>query len=338
MIEIKNLCRSFGTLRAVDDISFSINSGSITGFLGPNGAGKTTTLRMMVGYLKPDSGSILIDGVSIYVDPLETSARIGYLPESNPLYEDMPVIQMLKYVADLRRMSAKEFASRQESVISACGIANVLAQKISTLSKGYRQRVGLAVAILHDPDILILDEPTSGLDPNQIIEIRELIRKLGKEKTVILSSHIMQEVQALCDRVLIISKGKIIVDDDIENLNSYLQDYQLIQLELNGDNVDFELIKNLCPDLQISETQSTGNSHKLSLTVSTNIDIRHDLARLATEQGWLITGLYTEQRSLEEIFHKLTQEGEIPPINELVEEPVDMIDEVTDSDTEEETE
>lgn len=308
MIEIKNLCRSFGTLRAVDDISFRVSSGSITGFLGPNGAGKTTTMRMMVSYLQPDSGSIAIDGESIYEDPIATSSKIGYLPEHNPLYDEMWVMEILKYMADLRKIPAGRFKERLDFVTINCGLQQVITQKIGTLSKGYRQRVGLAMAILHDPDILILDEPTSGLDPNQIIEIRELIRQLGKEKTVLLSSHIMQEVQALCDRVLIINKGKIIVDNDIDKLDDYLNDYQVMHLELEGEAIDFSEFLDYHPDIELLSAESTPNSVSMQLRIPQQSDIRHDLARYVAENGWLITSLYSRQRSLEEIFHNLTKE------------------------------
>jgi len=307
MIEIKDLCRSFGSICAVDNISFCVNNGSITGFLGPNGAGKTTTLRMMVSYLKPDSGSILIDGKSIYEDPIDTSAKIGYLPEQNPLYEDMLVMELMKYVADLRKMPPARFRERSQYVSANCGLNGVLHQKIGTLSKGFRQRVGLALAILHDPDILILDEPTSGLDPNQIIEIRDLIRKLGLEKTVILSSHIMQEVQALCDRVLIINNGKIIVDDEIDHLNKYFNDYQEIRLELEGEDIDLQEFLDYHPELELIAMELDDTHCKLQLRCPADSSIKHDLSRYVSENGWLIESLYTKQTSLEEIFFNLTK-------------------------------
>lgn len=309
MIEIKSLSRNFGEIRAVDDISFTVDKGMITGFLGPNGAGKTTTLRMMVGYLQPSSGSILLDGMSIFEQPMVASAKIGYLPEHNPLYEEMYVVEALKYMADLRKMSKAGFTARKAYVVAKCGLQDVQYQKISTLSKGFRQRVGLAQAILHDPEILILDEPTSGLDPNQIIEIRELIRSLGKEKTVILSSHILQEVQATCDRVLIINKGKIIVDDGIAQLDNYLAEYYLLHLELEGENIDLSEFVDYYPEVSVIEEEHEGDIYKLKLKVSAGIEVKHDLARFIAENGWVILSLYTERKSLEEIFHKLTKEA-----------------------------
>jgi ABC-2 type transport system ATP-binding protein len=310
MIQIKELSRDFGTIRAVDRISFAIDSGNITGFLGPNGAGKTTTLRMLVGYLQPSSGEILLDGKSIFEDPLAASAIIGYLPEHNPLYEDMIVVEALEYVANLRNMSKQFFQTRKSFVLDSCGLREVQYQRIGTLSKGYRQRVGLAQAILHDPQILILDEPTSGLDPNQIIEIRELIKNLGQEKTVILSSHILQEVQALCDRVLIINKGKIIVDDSIDNLDSYLAEYHLLHLELEGENIDLSEFVDYYPEVEIIEQRSVDDHYSMKLRIRGAAEVKPDLARFIAENGWLILNLYTERKSLEEIFHRLTQEPE----------------------------
>lgn len=330
MIEIQNLCRSFGSIRAVDDISFTVNSGNITGFLGPNGAGKTTTLRMMVGYLQPTAGKILFDSESIFEKPLQASAKIGYLPEHNPLYDEMIVVEALEYVAKLRAMSKQDFQTRKAYVIKNCALEQVQFQKIATLSKGYRQRVGLAQAILHDPEILILDEPTSGLDPNQIIEIRELIRSLGKAKTVILSSHILQEVQALCDRVLIINKGKIIVDDSISELDTYLAEYHLLHLELEGSDIDLAEFIDYYPELQVLDETREGELYSLKLKVNSGMDVKHDLARFVAENGWLIMSLYTERKSLEEIFHKLTQEAapeelsaqESASIAELLQAPI----------------
>ncbi|MCB5262117.1 MAG: ATP-binding cassette domain-containing protein [Candidatus Cloacimonetes bacterium] len=309
MIEIQNLSRHFGALKAVDEISFSVSSGTITGFLGPNGAGKTTTMRMMVGYLQPSAGSILLDGKSIFADPIATSTKIGYLPELNPLYDEMFTQEILRYIADLRKMPATLFAQRLEYVVEKCGLQDVLTQRVGTLSKGYRQRVGLAMAILHDPEILILDEPTSGLDPNQILEIRELIRTLGTQKTVLLSSHIMQEVQALCDRVLIINKGKIIVDDEIGKLSSYFKDHQILHLELEAEDADFGEFMEYHPDLQIISQTQEGDNFKMQIKMPADLDIKYDLARFIAENGWLIVSLYTQEKSLEEIFYNLTKEG-----------------------------
>jgi len=306
MIKIDKLSRNFGSLKAVDEISFCIRDQEIVGFLGPNGAGKTTTLRMMVGYLQPNSGNIEIDGVSIFADPLKASRQIGYLPEQNPLYDDMTVFEALAYFASLRRLKRDYFQERLKFVVKNCGLKEVLFQRIGTLSKGYRQRTGLAQAILHDPRILILDEPTSGLDPNQIIEIRELIRNLGKEKMVLLSSHIMQEVQALCDRVVIISKGKIIVDDAIEKLPGYLKRSKILNLEVQGENIDFSAFLALHPSLELEILSRDETSCKIVFYETPEIDLRQELSRFISDRGWLILELSSGNISLESIFYELT--------------------------------
>ncbi len=313
MIKIENLCREFGTIKAVDKINFCIRDKEILGFLGPNGAGKTTTLRMLVGYLQPSSGTISLDDKSIYADPLAASRQIGYLPEQNPLYDEMTVDEALAYFAALRQLEAKFFAVRRDYVIQNCGLKEVLHQKIGTLSKGYRQRTGLAQAILHDPRILILDEPTSGLDPNQILEIRDLIRTLGREKMVILSSHIMQEVQALCDRVVIINKGKIIVDDLIGNLPAYLQKGSLMSVELQGKDIDFSAFLEDYPGLDMRREEIAENHFRLEFPLPSEGDIRQDLARYISQKGWLILEMQVHKQSLEDIFHHLTGEPELSP-------------------------
>ncbi len=308
MIRIQNLSRNFGNLKAVDNISFDIKDTEILGFLGPNGAGKTTTLRMLVGYLQPSGGSIELDGKSIFADPLAASCQIGYLPEQNPLYDDMSVSEALAYFGALRSMSKAVFRARKEFVVANCGLAEVLNQRIGTLSKGYRQRVGLAQAILHDPRILILDEPTSGLDPNQIMEIRDLIRTLGKEKMLILSSHIMQEVQALCDRVVIINKGKIIVDDQKENLGNYLENSEVLHLEVEGEGIAFGAFAEQYAGLELQSEAVDERHCILKLKQPKGMDLRQDVSRYINEKGWLILEMRVEKQSLEQIFHRLTGE------------------------------
>ena len=304
MIKIDKLSRNFGDIKAVDEISFCIQDKEIVGFLGPNGAGKTTTLRMIVGYLQPGSGNIEIDGESIFTDPLKASRQIGYLPEQNPLYEEMTVVELLAYFAALRKLKRDYFRERLNFVVKNCGLKEVLNQRIGTLSKGYRQRTGLAQAILHDPKILILDEPTSGLDPNQIIEIRELIRELGKEKMVLLSSHIMQEVQALCDRVVIINKGKIIVDDTIENLPHYLNRSTMLILEVQGENIDFSDFTTKYPFVELKILFRDKTSCKISvdetsgrlMSSSTTEQNSHKIGVDETS-GRLMSSSTTEQNS-----------------------------------------
>ncbi len=306
MIEIKNLSRTFGPIRAVDNISFKVDRAEIVGFLGPNGAGKTTTMRMMVGYLEPNSGSIMLDGKDIFADPLGTAAKIGYLPEHNPLYHEMGVVEFLAYIAALRRMDKDFYRDRLEYVIDKCGLEGVLNQKIGTLSKGYKQRVGLSQAILHDPEVLLLDEPTSGLDPNQIMEIRELIIELGSEKTVLLSSHIMQEVQAVCDRVIIINKGRIVVDDLKENLALHIDGSQRLILEVKAEQPDLADWLFLYPQTRLLEYSEINMVHKFVIQTSTNEDLRTALTSFAVEQGWAIQSIFTQNYSLEEIFRNLT--------------------------------
>ena len=304
MIKIDKLSRNFGEIKAVDEISFCIQDKEIVGFLGPNGAGKTTTLRMIVGYLQPASGNIEIDGESIFTDPLKACRQIGYLPEQNPLYEEMTVVELLAYFAALRKLKRDYFRERLNFVVKNCGLKEVLNQRIGTLSKGYRQRTGLAQAILHDPKILILDEPTSGLDPNQIIEIRELIRELGKEKMVLLSSHIMQEVQALCDRVVIINKGKIIVDDTIENLPHYLNRSTMLILEVQGENIDFSDFTTKYPFVELKILFRDKTSCKISvdetsgrlMSSSTTEQNSHKIGVDETS-GRLMSSSTTEQNS-----------------------------------------
>ena len=309
MIEIQNLSRRFGNIRAVDDISFEIAPGEIIGFLGPNGAGKTTTMRMMVGYLQPSGGSIRIDGISIFDDPIGTSRKIGYLPENNPLYDELTVYEFLDYIAALREIRGELFQQRLQFVTENCGLQEVLHQKIGTLSKGYRQRTGLAQAILHDPQVLILDEPTSGLDPNQIIDIRELIRNLGKEKTLILSSHIMQEVTALCDRIIIISNGRLVANDSQENLVNSVSKTQLITLELEAQQPDLSPLTQDHPDIRLLEQVQDGTICRLTIEGDAEQDLRRILAQFAQSQGWLVVGINSQKQTLEDIFVNLTKSG-----------------------------
>lgn len=306
MIEIKNLCRKFGHITAVDNLSFKVGKQEIVGFLGPNGAGKTTTMRMMVGYLEPNAGGILLDGKDIFTDPLNTAAKIGYLPENNPLYHEMGVVEFLAYIASLRRMKKAFYDERLEYVIENCGLEAVLNQKIGTLSKGYKQRVGLAQAILHDPEVLILDEPTSGLDPNQILEIRELILELGNQKTVLLSSHIMQEVQAVCDRVIIINKGRIVVDEQKENLAQLMDGSQRLILEVKAEEPDLSQWLDQYPQAHLLEQIQSEDMHKFTLQISGEKDLRTALTDFAVKQAWSIQSIFTQSYSLEEIFHNLT--------------------------------
>lgn len=308
MIEVTGLSRRFDTITAVDKISFSVREGEIVGFLGPNGAGKTTTLRMLVGFLEPSGGAIRIMGKDINADPLGIAANIGYLPEHNPLYDDMTVFEYLKFIAEIRHLDPAFFEERLDFVINKCGLREVIGQQIQTLSKGYRQRTGLAQAILHDPKVLILDEPTSGLDPNQILDIRELIRELGVAKTVILSSHIMQEVQAVCDRIIIINKGKIIADELKEDLGRQISAKTALTIELEAEAPDFEQWLQTHPEAEITESVSRDNHWTFTFSYPAGQDLQRELSQYIASSQWLILGMYRQQHSLEQIFHLLTTE------------------------------
>jgi ABC-2 type transport system ATP-binding protein len=242
-----------------------------------------------VGYLQPDSGTIELDGENVFDNPLAASARIGYLPELNPLYNEMTVEEFLRFIAALRKMKEPYLSERLEFVRDNCGLDEVWKQKIGTLSKGYRQRTGLAQAIIHNPDLLILDEPTSGLDPNQILEIRDLIRELGENKTVILSSHIMQEVQALCSRVIIIHKGQIIVDDSIENLSSYISETTQIVLELEAENPDFQPWLEQYPQVQLTDIEPKDDHLALRFTIPIEMDLRKELSALYQSRAGILS-------------------------------------------------
>src|SRR5215216_7551655 len=245
-IFVEDLTKTYGKQTAIDNISFTVNKGEVIGFIGPNGAGKSTTMKIITSYMAPDSGRVMINGEKVNGQTKKLKKNIGYLPENNPLYEDMAVVDYLKFCADIQGVDKKEVPQRIKSMIRLCGLNPEKHKRINELSKGYRQRVGLAQAMIHDPEILILDEPTTGLDPNQIIEIRSLIKDLGKEKTIILSSHILSEVEAICDRVIIINLGKIVADNSFESmkLNANSQEILLIQIEArNYELVESEILR-----------------------------------------------------------------------------------------------
>ncbi|HOP63463.1 MAG TPA: ATP-binding cassette domain-containing protein [Spirochaetota bacterium] len=308
MINVDGLSKSYGDFKAVDDISFMIRDGEITGLLGPNGAGKTTTLRMLSCYLSPDSGSIKVDEKNSAENSLDIKRMIGYLPESAPLYGDMMVYDYLKYVAELRGVTGEE---RISEVASICRIRDVMHKNINELSKGYKQRVGLAHAMMHDPDILILDEPTSGLDPIEIVEIRNLIKELGKKKTVILSTHILSEVEATCDRVIIINRGRIVADDSTENLQSAVKGDKDIILRVSG--TDFSGLKEAVYGIDGVKNVASIDGEEFTsavLTVDHQVEIRPELFRAAVQNNWVIYEMKQEHLSLENVFRELTTGGE----------------------------
>lgn len=312
-IKVENLTKYYGqqTEAAVKDISFEVNTGEIVGFLGPNGAGKTTTVKMITTYLTPSSGSAYVDGLDTEEKSIEVRRKIGYLPELNPLYTDMNVLDYLKYVAELQSVEKSQINESIKKMVKVCGLKDVKHKDIGELSKGYKQRVGLAQAMIHDPDVLILDEPTSGLDPNQIIEIRKLIRELGKKKTVMLSTHILQEVQATCDRVLIINKGEIVADGTPDSLQKQFQGKLNITLVLKKDPKagkekiikEFETINSVDNVKIISEE---GDAWHLDITATKGIDVREEISKKVASLGMIMLELKQEETSLEDIFRQLT--------------------------------
>jgi ABC-2 type transport system ATP-binding protein len=299
-ITVTNLSKNYGAQKAVNDISFSLGKGEIVGFLGPNGAGKSTTMKMITGYLEPDAGAVSVSGVDVSADPLVTKSKIGYLPEANPLYLEMYVREYLAFTANIYGL--KNATQRIEEMIRTVGLSNEANKKISQLSKGYRQRVGLAAALIHDPEVLILDEPTSGLDPNQIIEIRNVIRSFSENKTVLFSSHILQEVEAMCDRVIIINKGNIVADDSVKNLQKNSSGKSMV-------NVTFREAVNL-QDLQnMTDVDSVSQLSIFNFQLSTlnPESVRKQLLQLSIENNWNIVSLQNETGSLEDIFKTLTK-------------------------------
>lgn len=298
-VEVIGLSKIFGAQRAVDDVSFSVGKGEILGFLGPNGAGKSTTMKIITGFIPPSSGTVKVCGFDVEEDSMETRRRIGYLPENNPLYKDMYVREYLNFVAGLHKTPNPR--ARVAEMIERTGLTLEFRKPIGALSKGYRQRVGLAQAMLHDPEVLILDEPTSGLDPNQLIEIRHLIKDLGREKTVIFSTHIMQEVQAICQRALIINRGRIVADDSIENLSAQIGERIHLTLEF-AEAVQAETLKKIP---HVLEVRSLG-TNKWVLITDAKHDIRPDVSRLAAERRWTLLEIKRETANMESVFQELT--------------------------------
>lgn len=314
-IEVKDLVRSYGRFVAVDHISFAIQRGEVVGFLGPNGAGKTTAMKVLTGFLAPSEGQALIDGIDVLEEPIEVRRRVGYLPESAPVYRDMRVRDYLDFVAQVRGLARAERSAAIERTAAECGLGERLNQSIGSLSKGYRQRVGLAQALVHGPEILILDEPTSGLDPNQIVEIRNLIREIGRRKTVILSTHILSEVQATCDRVLIIHHGKIVANGTTEEINAQQAGGNLIQVEIAPGDVRLpepEVIRLLqtLPGIRSLRQVEAVNPDVLAFQIIGERDVRADIFRAIAAKGLVLLEMRRETSSLEEVFQRLTGERE----------------------------
>jgi ABC-2 type transport system ATP-binding protein len=305
-IEVKNLLKVYGEQKAVNNISFKVDKGEIVGFLGPNGAGKSTTMKIITGYLEQSGGEAFVCGKSVSDDPLATKKKIGYLPELNALYYDMYVREYLGFVAEVHQVEKQK--EKIENVIELTGLTVESKKKIGQLSKGYKQRVGLAAALIHDPEVLILDEPTSGLDPNQIIEIREVIKKQGKDKTVLFSSHILQEVEAICDRVIIINKGEIVADDTLSKLQSVAGNQQSVTVEFK-EIIQPELLKTLDGVIAVKNIQSSMPARPaggFNIQCSSAESVKKQLLQLAIERNLNIISLQSAEQSLEEIFRTLT--------------------------------
>ncbi len=305
-IIVEGFTKVYGPQKAVDNISFRVKTGEVLGFLGPNGAGKTTTMKAITSFLQMTSGSIKVGEFDVETQEEEVKKHIGYLPENNPLYQEMPVIDYLKFVGKLQAIPKEQLPTRILEMINVCGLEGEKHKKISELSKGYRQRVGLAQALIHDPEVLILDEPTTGLDPNQIIEIRELIKKIGKEKTVILSSHILAEVEATCDRIMIISKGKIVADGTAEELRKHAQGNEIMHLSIEGADTNeiYTAIKEL-PEVQALDILN--NEEKtLEAQAVNGLECRRAIFALCVSKGWVLTQLTPVETKLEDIFRELT--------------------------------
>jgi ABC-2 type transport system ATP-binding protein len=312
LIRIDSLSKEFGAVKAVRSISFSLNDGEIVGFLGANGAGKSTTLKMMTGYLTPTAGNVYVDDQNIIDNSLDIQKQIGYLPELNPLYAEMKVHEYLKFHAEIRHIIGEEFNKALKRVVGECGLKGVVHRTVGNCSKGYKQRIGLAAAMIHDPKILILDEPVSGLDPNQIVEIRELIKKLGKEKLVLMSSHILQEIQATVDRIIIIHEGKIIADGTSEELISDSKGMTQLHLEISGsEENDIQDMKAVIPSITVNSIKKDGPLVQVILEYQNTVDPRKDVFEYAVEKGWIITEMSASKRNLEDIFRHLTTHGDV---------------------------
>ncbi len=311
MIKLENLTKHYGNVKAVKSISFELDDTEIVGFLGANGAGKSTTLKMITGYLTPTKGNVYVDNMNIIDHSIEIQKLIGYLPELNPLYGEMKVHDYLKFHSDIRGINSHDFNKSLEKVVSECGLQGVVHKTINACSKGYKQRIGLAAAMIHDPKILILDEPVTGLDPNQIVEIRELIKRLGKQKLVLMSSHILQEIQATVDRIIIIHDGEIVADGTSEELISDSKGLNQLEIEiLNAKEEDIKNMKAKVPSVTIKSIIQEKKSHKVILEHSQTSDPRKDVFEYAVSNNWILIQINSTKRNLEDIFRNLTKKGE----------------------------
>jgi len=304
-IVVENLTKKYGDQKAVDDISFDVKPGEVVGFLGPNGAGKSTTMRMVTCYMAPTVGKITVEGFRADEHPEEIKKRIGYLPENNPLYTDMAIIDYLKFCAEIQGVPKEEVNLRVHEMVDVCGLNLERHKKIIELSKGFRQRVGLAQAMIHDPEVLILDEPTSGLDPNQIVEIRNLIKELGKEKTVILSSHILSEVEATCDRILIINRGKIVADGTSDTLRQQAQGQELVSVNIEGDKAKVKkALLGLATVEKVNEEEHRTGYYLVQS--KPELSSRKDIFDLCVKNKWYLLEMTGIETKLEDVFREVT--------------------------------
>jgi len=309
MIQVDDLTKSFGSTHAVDGISFSVRQGEVLGFLGPNGAGKTTTMRILTCFLGPTSGRASVAGFDVWTRPLEVRQKVGYLPEDTPLYRDMSVLEYLDFVVAVRQLPRSGRRKRIKEICEQCSLMEVLGRNVGELSRGYRQRVGIAQALVHDPEVLVLDEPTSGLDPNQIVEIRTLIKEIGRTKTVILSTHILPEVQATCGRVIIISDGKLVADGTPEELRRQDQGsrYQLVVVADGKPEAELaEQLTALEGVAHCTAAPAEDGAVRFTVEAKGSADLRRPLFRLAVDSGWTLLELHRLSASLEDVFRKLT--------------------------------
>ena len=307
MITVSNLSKNYGPVKAVKSISFKLNDGEVVGFLGANGAGKTTTLKMMTGYLVPTMGEIKVDGLDIVENAHEIQKLIGYLPELNPLYTEMRVYDYLEFLASIRDIKGKDFKSALSRVVDECGLSGVIHKSVSDCSKGYKQRIGLAASMIHDPKILILDEPVTGLDPNQIVEIRSLIKSLGKKKLVFMSSHILQEIQATVDKIIIIDKGEIVANGTNEELMSDFMGNVLLDMEvMKATKKSAEAMQATIPNVKLVSMEKSDGIQKIQFEYGKDKDPREDIFKYAIKNKWVILKMMPKTTNLEDIFRDLT--------------------------------
>jgi ABC-2 type transport system ATP-binding protein len=310
MIRVENLTRDYGPVRALDSVSFEVGQNQILGFLGPNGAGKSTAMKIITTYLAPTSGSATVDGIDVSEDPIAVRRKIGYLPETNPLYVDMRVDEYLEFIARARGLSGAKLKSRLDYVVHAAGIGHVMKKEIQELSKGYKQRTGLAQALIHDPPVLILDEPTSGLDPLQIVEIRNLVQELAKEKTIIFSTHILSEISSTTDRVIIIHDGRIIADGHVSALTREAVGEQILEVSLRAPVADVENRIGAVSGIgKMTVLAGTDGTTEATLTATGDpVVVQRELGELAAREGWPVLGLATKAATLEDVFLQLVRE------------------------------